>query len=214
VCRSTASPGFARCLPCEQHRQAAAEQLADAVVPIAYAIKRTQHAHSLAVYKATPPSAQAKRNLSSLAVMFIAFHWECLTSAVGGTFSHVVTVPSTRSRPGPHPLEAMVAARIGLPLLRPVVNPAYAAEDRAFHVDRFRVDGADTAGSRVLVVDDTWTTGGRVQALSCALKSQGAAGVAAVVLGRHVNPDYGPARPLITRLRAEPWFDLGRCVLE
>lgn len=137
VCRSTAGAGYTVCFPCGQHRQAAQGLLADAVAPIAYAIKRTQHAHSLAVYKATPPSAQAKRSLSSLAVMFIAFHWECLTGAAGGPFTHLVTVPSTRSRPGPHPLESMVAERVGLPALRPIANPAHPAEDRGFRTDRF-----------------------------------------------------------------------------
>ncbi|MEU4560996.1 phosphoribosyltransferase [Actinoplanes sp. NPDC023936] len=202
------------CFPCGQHRHAAQGNLADAVAPVAYAIKRTQHAHSLAVYKATPPSAQAKRSLSSLAVMFIAFHWECLTGAVGGSFTHIVTVPSTRSRPGPHPLESMVAERVGLPTLRPIANPAYPAEDRGFRADRFLLPRVVPEGSRILLIDDTWTTGGRLQSLAFALKSSGAEAVAAVVLGRHVNPDYEPAKPLINRLRSAPWFDLDRCALE
>ncbi|BAL88619.1 hypothetical protein AMIS_33990 [Actinoplanes missouriensis 431] len=69
-------------------------------------------------------------------------------------------------------------------------------------------------GSRILLIDDTWTTGGRAQSLAFALKSSGAGGVAAVVLGRHVNPDYEPAKPLINRLRSASSFDLHRCALE
>ncbi|MFF0379143.1 hypothetical protein [Actinoplanes missouriensis] len=50
--------------------------------------------------------------------------------------------------------------------------------------------------------------------MAFALKSSGAGGVAAVVLGRHVNPDYEPAKPLINRLRSASSFDLHRCALE
>jgi orotate phosphoribosyltransferase len=44
-------------------------------------------------------------------------------------------------------------------------------------------DGAD-----VLVVDDTWVSGGSAQSTAAALKLAGARRVAVVVLGRHVNP--------------------------
>ena len=43
-------------------------------------------------------------------------------------------------------------------------------------------------GSDVLVVDDTWVSGGSAQSAAAALKLAGARRVAVVVLGRHVNP--------------------------
>lgn len=214
VCRSSAGEDFELCYQCSQHRMAARDQLADVVAPVSYAIKRTQHAHSLAVYKATPHSDQAIRDLSSLGVLFIAYHWECLTRVLGGPLTHIVTVPSTRARLGPHPIDTAVADRIGLTPLKPVVNPAYTADDRGFHADRFALPPHSAAGGRVLLVDDTWTTGSRAQSLAYAVKGAGALGVAAVVLGRHVNPDYGPSKALVERLRAAPWFDLHHCVLD
>jgi adenine/guanine phosphoribosyltransferase-like PRPP-binding protein len=45
------------------------------------------------------------------------------------------------------------------------------------------------AGSDILVVDDTWVSGGSAQSTAAALKLAGAHRVAIVVLGRHVNPD-------------------------
>jgi hypothetical protein len=213
VCRSSAGEGFDLCYQCSQHRMAARGNLADVVAPISYAIKRAQHAHNLIAYKATS-SGQAIRDLSSLGVLFIAYHWECLTRPLGGPFTHIVTVPSTRGRVGPHPIDTAVAARIGLPALTPATNPAYPADDRNFHPDRFTLPADSAAGARVLLVDDTWTTGSRAQSLAYALKAAGAAGVAAVILGRHVNPDYGPSKTLVDRLRAAPWFDLRHCVLD
>ena len=44
------------------------------------------------------------------------------------------------------------------------------------------------SGGDVLVVDDTWVSGGSAQSTAAALKLAGARRVAVVVLGRHVNP--------------------------
>ncbi|MCY1141569.1 hypothetical protein OWR29_26525 [Actinoplanes sp. Pm04-4] len=213
VCHSSAGEGFARCYQCEQHRMAGGDGLADVVAPIAYAVKGDQHAHALAVYKANRPSALAKRNLSSLAILFIAYHWECLARAVGGDFTHIASVPSTRGRPGSHPVDDVVTRRISIPAVSVKANAVYQSDDRRFHPDRFVVD-AGIDGARVLLVDDTWTTGSRIQSLALALKRAGAAAVAIVVLGRHVNPGYGPSKALVARLRQEPDFDLRKCVLE
>ncbi len=48
--------------------------------------------------------------------------------------------------------------------------------------------GDPVAGGDVLVVDDTWVSGGSAQSAAAALKLAGARRVAVVVLGRHVNP--------------------------
>lgn len=213
VCRSSASEGYQICYQCDQHRMAARGQLADVVVPISYAVKNAQHAHSLIVYKTGLPSAEARLKLSSLAIMFIGHHWDCLTARLGGPFTHLVTVPSTRARVGPHPLTSVVAGRIALPTLHPTANPRYPNEDRTFHPDRFLLPPGSAAGARILLIDDTWTTGSRVQSLASALKQAGAA-VAAVILGRHVNPDYGPSKNLVARLRTAAPFDITRCALE
>ncbi len=51
--------------------------------------------------------------------------------------------------------------------------------------DRFRAPRPLT-GASVLLLDDTWTSGGTAQSAAVALKRAGARSVAAVVLGRHV----------------------------
>ncbi|NED95856.1 hypothetical protein G1H11_11090 [Phytoactinopolyspora alkaliphila] len=65
----------------------------------------------------------------------------------------------------------------------------------------------------MLLLDDTWTTGARVQSLSHALKDAGANKVAAVVLGRWVNPSWPDSQALISHLRRSTTFDLSRCVV-
>ena len=60
VCRGPVRPGFARCYQCDQHTLRAPALLADAVVPVSYAIKGTPFATALWRYKSEPlPSAPA-----------------------------------------------------------------------------------------------------------------------------------------------------------
>ncbi|MBL6279398.1 hypothetical protein JMF97_24910 [Micromonospora fiedleri] len=64
-----------------------------------------------------------------------------------------------------------------------------------------------------LILEDTWTTGARVQSLAYALKAAGAATVATIVLGRHVDPNYAPAKRLLDAI-ADPVFDTNRCAAD
>jgi orotate phosphoribosyltransferase len=66
----------------------------------------------------------------------------------------------------------------------------------------------------VLLIDNTFTTGARVQSAASALALAGADVVAAVVLGRFVRPDYSAeARQLWERQR-RLGFDFDTCCLE
>lgn len=213
VCRSVTTAGYPLCYPCSQHRAASGGRLADVVAPVAYSIRGEQHAHNLIVYKADRPSNQARYHIASLGALFLIDHWTCLTGAIGSPLTHVATVPSTKGRSGPHPLELILSRRTRLPAIDATANPAYSSEDRDFRPDRFTINHP-IPGSRVLLLDDTWTTGSRIQSLAYALKTAGATAVAAVVLGRHIRPTYEPAKPLLDRLRDAPWFALDRCAID
>ncbi|MFB9834804.1 hypothetical protein [Actinoallomurus acaciae] len=185
------------------------------MVPISYAVKREQHAFSLASYKRRPGSDTVRADLLALIQVFIADHGRCLLKAGRvSTFDGAVVVPSTRNRPGPHPLELLVGTRLRLPWLRMTANTKIAPESRMFHADRFSVDepAGKLDGAAVLVLDDTWTTGSRVESASYALRAAGASIVVAVVLGRHVNPDWEPWQPLLKTVKKTP-FDLDRCAV-
>jgi orotate phosphoribosyltransferase len=96
-------------------------------------------------------------------------------------------VPSGQGRPGPHPLAGIVRSCVALPMAGLSVGPAGAARGRDVTVGWLRVSGQVT-GADVLLVDDTWVSGGSAQSAAAALKLAGAARVAAVVLGRHLDP--------------------------
>ena len=94
-------------------------------------------------------------------------------------------------------------------LLRASNRPAghLAASDHGFTVmSRVR-------GRRVLLVDDTLTTGAEVQSAASALQAAGATIPAAVVLGRYINPDFNQAASdLWERAHGRP-FAFDRCCL-
>lgn len=105
----------------------------------------------------------------------------------------VAIVPSGQGRPRAHPLVSLVRSCVDLPFARLAVA---APQAHARDVNPGWVRVADRAGGRVpvldgaqvLVVDDTWVSGGSAQSAAAALKLAGARRVAVVVLGRHVNP--------------------------
>lgn len=210
VCRSAAKDGYDVCYPCRTHRDASS-LTADAVVPIAYALKGAQHAHHLATYKFEPPSYGARAALQALCVLFLSLHRPCFEDAVGGKLTHVVVVPSTRGRVGVHPLQALLKPSTSLPFLDARPSVEYAKDDRTFHRDRFTVPPVPDA--RVLLLDDTWTTGGRAQSLSHALKKAGARGVITVVLGRHLNGRHDGSKGIVAQAR-DTEFDITRCSLD
>lgn len=72
---------------------------------------------------------------------------------------------------------------------------------------------ASHAPVHALIIEDTWTTGARTQSLAHALKVAGATTVVAVVLGRHVDPNFVPAKQLLDAI-ARPVFDTTRCAAE
>jgi hypothetical protein len=205
TCRGPADADYARCFQCDLHVSCAPGLLADAVVPVSYAVKGGRHAANLWRYKSGRPDAgTAGAALLFLLLAFLRDHGRCVWRAAGFSApTHVATVPSTRGRAGPHPLRVMVARCLRLPpaelaiaVPAPVVAPGLAGpapcpepepDDRELQPDLFtaerRLDEA-----RVLLIDDTWTTGARAQSAAAAAKLAGAREVAVVVLGRHLNP--------------------------
>jgi hypothetical protein len=158
------------------------------------------------------PSLGARRSLHALLVLFVRQHAHCLMDAAGGRFTHLVTVPSTRDRAGPHPLEELAVPALRLPVLAASSAARYPDDDRSFHPDRFQLSAAVPEEARVLLLDDTWTTGGRAQSLAYLLREHGADRVVCVVLGRHMGPDFPLNRPILQAVDGQR-FDIDRCVL-
>ncbi len=159
------------------------------VVPIAYAIKGDPHARRLWQYK----SAGLPRGIAEIAaslmraqlLVFLRDHRACVFRAAGMTGpTHIAVVPTARRRPGPHPLRALVAPYLHGPWAE---LTASSRQEGTRELDPGRFAAAPIPGARVLLIDDTWTTGASAQSAAMALRRAGALSVATIVLGRHVG---------------------------
>jgi hypothetical protein len=199
VCRGPVHAGFARCYQCDLANSEAGDLLADAVVPVGYAVKGEQLAADLRRYKSgRDGAADAAERLRSMLAAFLGQHGASVWSAAGmaGEPSAVAVVPSGQGRPGAHPLTGMVASCVDLPMTRLAVRRPAEPFRRGISLGWLIVRGLPP-GADVLLVDDTWVSGGSAQSAAAALKLAGAHAVAIVVLGRHVDPADPRSRDLV-----------------
>jgi hypothetical protein len=168
------------------------ELLADAVMPIGYAVRGGPVAEDLRRYKsdrvAAAEAVAATVRLGEMLAAFLGQYGDSVWAAAGMRDgpTAVAVVPSGQGRLGPHPLVGVVRSCLALPLVRLTIVPEE-IHTRGVNPGWARV-GDSVTGADVLVVDDTWVSGGSAQSVAVALKLAGARRVAVVVLGRHVNP--------------------------
>ena len=140
-------------------------------------------------------------DLAVLLYLFLERHSDCL----GGMPEIVVTVPST---------DRDVLRRVikRLPSLRdrhlPALRAVGSKPERRYEVDERA--SQRIAGQRVLLLDDTFTTGRSIAAAYNALVNAGAKIVGPLVIGRHFHPDYETSVDLWDYLRKHTW-SLKRC---
>jgi hypothetical protein len=218
VCTGPAAGSL--CSQCRIARKQYGTDLADLVVPLAYAKGRLnpphQSEHHVYRYKRKPPAPRCAQDLQLMMLVAAILHARCLDSVVK-PWSAVTFVPSA-DRPGPaHPcvdLARQVAAQ------RPEashvlldIGPEYAEEpSRVPRCRRFVLDeqhAAAVAGRHVLVVDDTWVSGDKSQSAALALKRAGASAVTVLCAARWLRNDWEDHQAFIQTLN-EP-YDARRC---
>lgn len=149
---------------------------------------------------------------------FLGQHEKHIAEAVGRPeFSIVTTVPGTHQREDSHPLEDIVGAIVGQtkdryePLL--ALGQGGTAPPHTLTADRYRATRALQGNPAVLLVDDTWTTGGNAQSAALALYAAGAAKVAIVVIGRHFDRGFRDCETYYQQAKAIR-FTWDSCCLE
>ena len=157
--------------------------------------------------------------LASLLWEFLQRHLACIQHRYGpvDTFTVVPSHPTTRAgvdhlkqmhgrvRGWPQPWDLDVLAK----------TRADTASDRrqAVQPDLFTVTGGrDLRGRHVVILDDTFTSGGTLASAAAALRYAGAARVVGLSLGRQVNPNRTESREFLDQLRGRD-LDLSTCAL-
>ena len=206
----TFTEGYPRCYTCARTPRAL-----DVLAPISYSVAAGQLHHVLAAYKRQDGRVgrQLSTQLAAVLWRFLANHESCLARAAGvSAFDLVATVPSrSGERDAAHPLHWIVSEAAGPTRDRHerlLTRSAVPVAPHEFDRRRYEATGGVNEAA-VLVIDDTWTTGANVQSAATVLKEAGAQTVAAVVIGRHLNREWGRNEQRLSALDRP--FDWTRC---
>lgn len=166
----------------------------------------------LTYYKGCPeesvePDIQYAAIVTDLLTDFFDEHTADLASATGGWGASAV-VPST-DHPPPHPLETVLASIPSAQLVPGLLarGPGKLAF-RTPAVDGYMLREAASRPERVLLVDDVYTTGSRINSAAVALRAAGVIIAGALVIARRVNPDYDPAAEQLWQRQSARRFDM------
>ncbi len=191
--------------------------LADAVVPLRYAIRGQQSYIDARAYKhpwIQPERNHSLRRLRVLTSLFSLIHAQCLDHHARQPVDAVVAVPSLSPRVGEHPLLDLARflphhwRRLALlPQLSVPLDERRAVEPGHFHLPAHE----DVRGRHVVVFDDTWTTGGHTQSAAVMLRTLGAAYVTILVVNRDLDPGFGTTAAFTAQNLAGHPFDPWRC---
>jgi hypothetical protein len=189
--------GYDLCFACRGHH--ARDGLADAVAFLTYAIAGMKSGHVMRGYKAPRPVTEHRQVVALLLLVALENHTSCAEILAGRPVTHWAVVPSLPAKPSAHPLRGLVAGR-AKGVEAPLTAAVSVHQPRAVGRDHFACAVRLPEGSHVLLIDDTWATGGHVQSAVLALRRAGAARVSALVIARWLNEDYGDNKSFIAKL--------------
>jgi hypothetical protein len=145
---------------------------------------------------------------------FIERHGDCIRSEAGD-WDVIATIPSSSGRAGPHPLETTLGRS---PYLAQQTESLLSSGSTPIAHNRASDTGysvtTDVEDRRVLLLDDTFTSGARGQSAASALQLARARIVAMVPVGRVISPDFSPETQALWDKASAPLFDFDRCCLE
>ncbi len=215
ICHTSIAGTYLQCWTCNSSIRNLNSR-ADALSFVALAVKEGQLAQELAYYKSDvsfPSRARTEDGLAAVLWRWLKSHEACVARRAGvDNFPLVTVIPSTRGRVG-HPLVSMVGERIGVTRERFKMLIAPNLEfpedhDRQYSVDRFVLVEAPEPGIPVLIIDDTFTSGSRVQSASALLKEAGYGPIGVVCLGRHFSMSQSGEH----RVAANRYFEKSRAL--
>jgi hypothetical protein len=218
LCRSPTPVGergtrFERCYKCQKDYSS----VLDGFVPMCYSVHDGLEG-VLWRAKNDPTATWLRLPLASLLCSFMEQHGECIERTYGGPFDIRVSIPSHSStRRGVDHLEQVIDSVEGMHeqwdfgILRK--NSSNKAADRRRRIDpTLFTSDASVAGKRVLLLDDTFTSGGTMASAAHALKQSGAKAVIGLTFGRQLAADWDNSQGLISTLPLRK-LDIEDCVV-
>lgn len=184
-----ANPNFDRCYPCGQVYWYSAEA-SDLRGFVSYGWDGGQAATVMYGYKDQVPNRQAYRVVNVMLFYALHEHMRCAADPHGVQPTLWATVPSLRQRGHPQALHTMTSGLLRNMPEATIQASANVQSPREFRPENFAVTSA-VSGQHVLLIDDTWASGGHAESAAAALKRAGAARVTILVLARWLSPQRG-----------------------
>jgi hypothetical protein len=146
----------------------------------------SQSGHAMRGYKnPTIPRSGPWQTVVLLSALGLQGHSHCPGKLLGAPVTAWATVPSLPPKPQPHGLNEIARGLTRAPQSEIVLLGSQSVADpRAVNVTHFSVVAGNPQGRHVLLIDDTWTSGGHVTSATLALRAAGATHVSALVLAR------------------------------
>lgn len=224
ICTREVDSGYHLCFKCRMHRgqhevpgwPGSPDHLtSDLVVPLTYAVQGHQAYLDMFKYKDDVSIEAAQRRLTLLTALFVVTHGSCIDRVTNYPVTCLAVLPSLTGRPGPHPLETL--ARL-LPQTWHRIQLSAASNLPADRNERREANPAfyhcpyDLTGHHVVLLDDTWVTGGHAQGAAVRLRNAGAARVTILVLARMLKTDFGPTAEFVRKYNLpHPPYELTIC---
>jgi len=210
ICCTGIAVGYPVCFVCRDIQRQIDHPLSP-ITPISLTTADSQVYTALFQYKSgrAGPAVVHRHRLSALLSVFLRIHLGCLAPDGVDT---VLVVPSLSGRrPSPHPLFGVVQMTDMLPPLLDCLQPGPAAVGhRKAARDAVRCTRS-LSGRRVLLVDDTYTSGACLQSSAYAAAAAGAKSVHPIVFGRFMKRDWAQSSALLGWSTSHPW-SLDRCI--
>lgn len=202
-CRGTKlRTGFHTCYPCDWIYGSAA----DLVGSMIYGVSDAQSGKLMHQYKLTPQRQSLVQRVRSLVTVGVKDHFDCVRLLLGKEPTRWATVPSLKNIGSDHPFRKLI--------LTPMLGAEYEVEVKAsamakekseqerreFNLDLYELASEVPNGGHVLLIDDTWTSGGHIQSVAAALKRGGAARVAALAVARWLDTNDSRTKRIYNEL--------------
>ena len=210
VCSAPLGVGHTLCLPCSKHA-ASADPRADRVASLVYAVEYDTQAYKLVRnYKADAPGPSLLVTMTALLATGLIGHGACDSKLAGTSDIGWTVVPSTQNRDRPQPLRTLLLGLAKGPHEVTVAPASQLTEPRSLRPENFVVSDGEGIPEHVIVIDDSWVTGGRAQSVASALKLAGARDVSVLTVARILDPQWTPNAEFI-KARLGRVFDPAIC---
>jgi hypothetical protein len=213
-CHRPPNPPWTRCWSCEQVEGQVSTPCA-LIVPISLYEVGYQLHYQLKHYKDDNGSQMARDFLVKTAALlgyFLQKHDRCIAIAAGGGWDLITSVPSSIDRTGEHPLVTAIKL---VPSLRDQYEPLLCRGSQALQHNVASDDGYEPLrqlkGERILLVDDTFTSGARAQSAASVLSNAGATVAAIVPIGRVISPEFNDQTAEYWKRQSRLVFDFDVC---